>query len=76
MIETKGAQTVADFDVHRGSDDAMDPYIYAGVGQNAKEVWIQPVDEHWIKALDFLFITRRQSVWRRIITYLRSQMLL
>lgn len=33
------------------SSDAVDPNMFAGVGQNAEKVWIEPVDGGCIKTL-------------------------
>lgn len=51
--EKKQTQRAADSDVHHGLEDALTCYMLADVGRNAEEVWIQSVDEEWIKALWF-----------------------
>lgn len=53
-IKTKQIPRAAVSDVHRGVDDKLDPYVLAGVGQNAEEVWFHLIDEEWIIALRFL----------------------
>lgn len=59
IIQAKPASRVSDYDVHRGSDDASDPYMHASVGQNAEEIWIQHVDEDRIETLRILFYCRK-----------------
>lgn len=44
---------VADSDVHRGYDNALDPYMLTGVGKHATEFWIRRVDEKCIETLCF-----------------------
>lgn len=36
--QPKSTRRAADFGIHRGLEDVLNPYIFLGVGQNAKEV--------------------------------------
>lgn len=38
IIMTKRVRRTADDDVHRSSDDKLEPHMFAGVGQNAEEI--------------------------------------
>lgn len=49
IIRTKLTPRFADYDVHGGFDNALDPYLLAGVGQNSEDLWIQHVRKEWIK---------------------------
>lgn len=45
IIKKKRTLSTSESDVHRDFDDALDPYILAGVRQNAEKGLIQPWDE-------------------------------
>lgn len=45
IIKTKRTPRDAQSATHRSFDDALDPCILAGLGQNAEELWIQPLGE-------------------------------
>lgn len=54
LVMTNRTLRFAYSDAYRGVDVSLDPYMLAGVTQNAKEVQIQSVEEECIKSLQFL----------------------
>lgn len=53
ILKTKRTPGTADADVRRGFYDELDPYIFAGIGQNAEEARFHPSHEELMEYLWF-----------------------